>query len=143
MLEELGLVSALEWQAQEFEKRSGIRCEFTPPVEEITLNQRSAVALYRTMQEALTNVARHAEATEVSAALRRQDGAIVLEVRDNGRGMPSEALNDASSLGLIGLRERALSLGGRVAFSSRPGKGTAVVVSIPDTAMQRSVFPDK
>jgi signal transduction histidine kinase len=133
-LHELGLVAALETQADEFAKRFGIRAAFTAPEEEIAPDDRQAVGLYRMMQEALTNVARHARASHVAVQLRVAGEHFVLEVRDDGRGMPPEALTDAKSLGLIGLRERALSLGGRVAFASETGKGTCVTVTIPQHA---------
>jgi signal transduction histidine kinase len=131
VLDELGLVSALEFHFQEFEKRSGIRCVFTPPEEELTLDNRRSLTLYRATQEALTNVARHAAATEVHAALRQSSGCIVLEVRDNGRGMPPSAVMDPDSFGLIGMKERALSLGGQVVFGRNGKKGTVVTVTLP------------
>ena len=130
-MHELGLVAALEWQAKEFAERSGIRCEFEPPDAELTLDDRQAVALYRAFQEALTNVARHAQATAVESSLRRTKKDLLLTVQDNGRGMPVGAISDPRSFGLMGMRERALSLGGQATFVSVPGRGTTMAVSIP------------
>jgi signal transduction histidine kinase len=130
-LHELGLVEALEWQAREFEKRSGIVCTFTAPAAEISPSDRQAVGLYRMMQEALTNVARHAGASRVQCELTVTADRYLLQIQDDGRGLSAEAWTDATSLGLIGMRERALSLGGSVAFRSEAGKGTAIAVTIP------------
>ncbi|MEA3210733.1 MAG: hypothetical protein QOE70_3790 [Chthoniobacter sp.] len=131
LLHELGLVAALSWQAKQFTERSGIHCHFEPPEEELTLDDRHAIALYRAFQEALTNVARHAQATAVESCLRRSEKHLVLEVRDDGRGIPPGAINDPHSFGLMGIRERALSFGGQASFASVPGQGTTVTVSIP------------
>lgn len=131
ILHDLGLVAALSWQAQEFESRSGIRCVFHPPDDELVLDERRAVALYRAFQEALTNVARHANAKSVESSLTPTEGHVVLEVRDDGRGMRLEAVTDPHSFGLMGMRERALSFGGQTTFTSVPGHGTTVLVTIP------------
>jgi signal transduction histidine kinase len=132
VLDELGLVDAMDYHIQEFAKRSGIHCEFTPPQEEIALDNSRSLALYRAMQEALTNVARHAGATDVHVFLRLSGGdAIAMEVRDNGRGIPLDAIMNSKSFGLIGMRERALSLGGQAVFSRNAKKGTVVTVKIP------------
>lgn len=131
MLHELGLVAALNSQAREFTRRSGVRCEFEAPDEELIVDDRLAIALYRAFQEALTNVARHAQATIVQSSLQHTGKHLRLEVQDDGRGMPPGATEDARAFGLMGIRERALSLGGEAVFSSAPGKGTRVTVTIP------------
>jgi signal transduction histidine kinase len=133
-LHELGLVAALEWQLAEFQKRSGIVTSLVAPEGEFTIGERMAVTLYRALQEGLTNVARHAEATEVRATLRVSPQRISLEIRDNGKGIAEEVTRDATSLGLIGMRERAGALGGEVVFRGAPGQGTAVLVSLPNPA---------
>jgi signal transduction histidine kinase len=132
-LHELGLIAALEWQLAEFQKRSGVLTTLAIPEGEVTIDGRIAIALYRALQEALTNVARHAEATEARVTLRVSPQRISLEIRDNGKGIPEHATRDATSLGLIGLRERAGALGGEVLFRGAPG-GTAVLVSLPNPA---------
>ena len=90
-----------------------------------------ATAIYRILQELLTNVARHAAATEVQVQLAQKDKDVILIVRDNGRGMPAERLSAKDSLGILGMQERALAFGGELVFSSAPGTGTSVKVRIP------------
>src|SRR5205807_10650774 len=97
------------------------------------IDQEIATAIFRIFQETLTNVARHAEATGVEVHLRKDDDSIVLEVRDNGRGM-NEELATGSSLGILGMRERALLLKGKLTIHSTPGIGTTVTVRIPNKA---------
>jgi PAS domain S-box-containing protein len=131
VLDDLGLVAAVEWQAQEFQTRMGIRCRFTSTLENITLDKEQSTAIFRILQETLTNVARHANATRVNITLRKKAGNLILEVRDNGRGITESEISNPRSLGLLGMRERALLLGGNVEISGTPGKGTAVTVQIP------------
>jgi signal transduction histidine kinase len=131
ILDDLGLAAAIEWQGGEFEKRTGIPCRVQVSPEEITLDRERATAVFRIFQEALTNVARHAEATEVTATLETREGAVALEVADNGRGITEGELASPRSFGLLGIRERVLFLGGAVAISGTPGKGTTVRVEIP------------
>jgi PAS domain S-box-containing protein len=132
ILDDLGIVAALQWQAQEFHKRSGIRCKMTSRLTQFPLNREHATALFRVCQEALTNVARHARATEVEIKLGKKSGAIVLEVRDNGQGITAEEMANPKSLGLMGMRERVLLLGGTLAIGGQPKKkGTKVTVTIP------------
>ncbi len=133
-LHELGLVAALEWQLTEFQKRSGVVTTLAAPEGELAIDERISITLYRALQEALTNVARHAEATEVRATLRVSPQRISLEIRDNGKGMPEHVTRDATSLGLIGMRERAGALKGDVLFRGAPGQGTAVLISLPNPA---------
>ena len=99
--------------------------------EEIILGRERSTAVFRIFQEALTNVARHAKATEVTATLETREGAVALEVADNGRGITEGELASPRSFGLLGIRERVLFLGGAVAISGTPGKGTMVRVEIP------------
>ena len=131
ILDDLGLAAAIEWQAGEFEKRTGIPCRVQVSPEEIILDRERSTAVFRIFQEALTNVARHAKATEVTATLETREGAVALEVADNGRGITEGELASPRSFGLLGIRERVLFLGGRVAISGTPGKGTTVRVEIP------------
>jgi signal transduction histidine kinase len=131
LLDDLGLVAALEWQAEEFAERSGIDCELHIEQEEIVLHQDLATALFRIFQESLTNVARHAQATEVHVALEDSPHEVVLIVRDNGKGITKDQVSAPQSLGLIGIQERAHFWGGDVTFEGIAGQGTTVTVRIP------------
>lgn len=130
MLDDLGLVPAAEWLAQNFTQRSGIPCELSidPGLE---LEDPHATALFRILQESLTNVAKHAQATRVEALLEQDGDQLVLTVHDNGRGFLTSNPRKPNSYGLMGLRERAYLLGGKVEVESAPGKGTRIHVRIP------------
>ncbi len=131
ILDHLGLIAALEWQAQEFERRTGVPCvvAFDPP--DIELDRDRSTTVFRIFQETLTNVTRHARATGVDVLLQRRKGELVLTVKDNGRGINDREKNDPSSLGLLGMRERVLAWGGSLLLRGIPGKGTTVEVRIP------------
>ena len=131
VLDDLGLEAAIEWQSQEFEKRTGINCRFHSGLKHADLDQERATAVFRIFQETLTNVVRHAEATQVNVHLREEGDKLVLEVQDNGRGMAGRELSGPQSLGLLGMRERATMLDGEVNIISRQGRGTRVDVRIP------------
>ena len=130
-LDDLGLVPAMEWQAREFEERTGLECQFTSPAADIHLPPDHCTAVFRIFQEALTNVARHARATRVTLHLQTSADHLVLEIRDNGRGITDEEVANSQSLGLLGMRERALILGGDVRISGATGDGTTVTVEVP------------
>jgi signal transduction histidine kinase len=130
MLDDMGLIAAVAWQAKEFQKRTGIRCRTKlPPESKIDLE--ISTTAFRIFQEILTNVARHSRATRVDIELDLTPEALRLEVVDNGVGIPSSDLNGRKSLGLLGMRERALLFGGEVSIMGTPGQGTRVSVSIP------------
>jgi PAS domain S-box-containing protein len=131
ILDDLGLVAAIEWAAEEFEARTGTKCQLDLPEDDIVIDQERTTAIFRIFQETLTNVTRHAEATRVDVRLGREDGNIVLEVHDNGRGIAEEQLSSGRSLGILGMRERALLLGGELTITGSPGKGTTVRLRIP------------
>lgn len=131
MLDSIGLIAAMEWQAQEFQKRMGIECEFISWIESVNLDEERSTAVFRIFQETLTNVARHADAAKVNVRLKEDAGEIVLEVEDNGRGIRRKEISDPKSLGLLGIRERALLFGGEISFRGRRGKGTTVTVRVP------------
>lgn len=131
LLDDLGLVAALEWQSEEFEKRSGIKVYFTADLQELILEPKVAIALFRIYQELLTNVARHAKAVEVRSSLDTGNGQLYLTVTDNGIGFDMENSGNKKTLGLLGIKERTMLMGGRYEIKSKPGKGTAVVVSVP------------
>ncbi len=130
LLDDLGIVAALEWQAGEFEKRTGIQCEFDL-TEPSTVTDDQSTAVYRICQEALTNVARHANATNVRVRLAESDGILSLEVHDNGQGIIDSEISDPGSLGLLGIRERVYALGGEFHIQGTPGQGTHLTVRIP------------
>jgi PAS domain S-box-containing protein len=131
VLDSLGLCAAIEWQAKDFESRTGIGCSATIPESDPHLDRERSTALFRILQESLTNVARHAGATRVEIELRRGFRSVTLTVRDNGRGIRGGDLSDPASVGLLGMRERATLLGGRCQISGSPGGGTAVEASLP------------
>lgn len=132
ILDHLGLIAALEWQANEFQTRTGIKCEVRAHLRQPALDQDLATAFFRIFQETLTNVIRHAGATHVSVNLKQENGRIILEVTDNGRGITPEEIANSRSMGLLGMKERAALLGGGFKIGpTRKGHGTTVTVSIP------------
>jgi PAS domain S-box-containing protein len=131
VLDDLGLEAAIEWQAQEFQDRTGIKTRFTSALKDAYLDGNLSTAAFRILQEALTNVARHAGATKVTVDLRELDGELTLMVEDNGRGIKSCEITDKKSLGLLGMRERAHLLGGEIEIRGLEGKGTTVAMRIP------------
>ncbi len=134
VLDDLGLVGAIESFAQEFQRRTGIACDvdqYDVEAMESCLDSRRKTAVFRIFQESLTNVRRHAEATRVWVDLRAEDESFILEVRDNGKGIPPEKLKHVDGLGIVGMRERAQVFGGHVEIESEPGEGTSVSVTIP------------
>jgi len=131
LLDKLGLAAAIEWQAEEFQTRTGIACDCFITADDSEFDRDCATAVYRIFQESLTNVIRHADATRVSVSFGRDDCAFELEVRDDGKGIDGEAFSKAGSFGLIGMRERALLFNGTVAVAGAPGKGTTVTLTIP------------
>ena len=131
ILDDLGLTAAIEWQAQEFQARTGIICRCRLFPEDLSLGLKRATAIFRIFQEILTNVARHAAATEVDISLEEKAGSLILEVKDNGRGITESDITKPASLGILGMRERALFSGGEVSLSGGRGVGTVVTVRIP------------
>ena len=131
MLDDLGLVPAMEWQLQEFQKRSGIRCRFTSDLEEVALDAEETTVLFRILQETLTNVARHAAATRVEVSLEEEQGYVRLQVQDNGRGIMASEVEGSRSFGLLGMRERVLLRSGDFSIQGTPGRGTTVVIKLP------------
>ena len=131
VLDDLGLTAAIEWQAQDFQTRTMIQCEFRSNLKEVDLDRDRSTTIFRILQETLTNVARHASATRVNIYLNEAAASLVLIVVDNGRGITEKEILDAKSLGLLGMRERALVFGGEVKISGAPGKGTTITLKIP------------
>jgi two-component system sensor histidine kinase UhpB len=128
---DLGLVAALEWQVREFGKQLGVPCEFLADAREPALDPDQVIGLFRIVQEALTNIGKHAGASRVQVRLAASANNLRLEVADNGRGIgPSERARLASH-GIRGMRERAHALGATLALTQAPGGGTVVAISLP------------
>jgi signal transduction histidine kinase len=139
VLDEIGLSAAIEWEAREFQRRSGIRCAVAIDEGFADPDDERSTALFRICQELLTNVARHARATRVEVELAERHGVFCLRVEDNGRGIREQELESPRALGFIGLRERVLAFGGSIDVRGREGKGTEVAVAIP-SVVQQQVF---
>ena len=131
VLDDLGLSAAIEWAGQEFEKRTEIKPEFISRPKDIILDGDRSTAIFRIFQEALTNIVRHANATNARISLKQDGDRVILRIRDNGKGIDKKQLSDPKAFGLIGMRERAMSKGGDVKISATPGGGTTIIVSIP------------
>jgi two-component system sensor histidine kinase UhpB len=131
VLDSLGLAAAIEWQAAEFQERTGIRCEMKIDVTEKIWERNFSTACFRIFQETLTNIIRHANATCVEVRLAQDDHELVLTVSDNGRGITETEIAHPRSIGLAGMKERATQVGGEVSFSGQPGQGTVVTLRVP------------
>ena len=131
ILDDFGLTAAIEWQAREFQSRTGIRCQLTLPEEPVSLPREQVTTVFRMFQESLTNIARHARATEVAVTLGANSGTLSLRVADNGIGITKEQATKPNSVGLAGMRERALRWGGEVEITGIQGKGTTVMLRMP------------
>jgi signal transduction histidine kinase len=131
ILDEMGLVAAIGWQAGEFQRRVGIRCRLRLPEDQISLDKERSTAVFRIFQEVLTNVARHARATSVHVDLAISEDNLTLQVADDGIGISADQVRSHDSLGLLGMRERAQLLGGDVSIHGAPSRGTTVSVSLP------------
>jgi PAS domain S-box-containing protein len=131
ILDDLGLAEALEWHCKEFQKRSGTQCTFLMEGEKHPLPPAISTGLFRIYQEALTNVARHAGAQTVNASLRLDPGQVSLTISDDGKGFDVKGIGSKKTLGLLGMKERTLMMGGRYEFISGPDQGTTVKVSVP------------
>ena len=132
ILDELGLVKAIQWYAEDFERRSGISCPVEAPVDEPLLPKQTATSAYRIVQEALTNVWKHSRASQAKVKVTATDTVLSVSVSDNGAGMDLKRLSDLPSLGLLGMRERARLVGGRLSIKrNRGGRGTCVAAHLP------------
>jgi signal transduction histidine kinase len=131
ILDDLGLAAAVEWVAEGFGTRTGTEVRVTLQGGDIAIDGESATALFRILQETLTNVARHSDATQLDVRLAKENGTVLLEVRDNGKGISEAQLSGGKALGILGMRERVSLLGGEITIRGIPGKGTTVSVRIP------------
>lgn len=132
-LDDLGILDAIHWQVSEFEKRNQISCQLYMPTEPLEVTKELSIALFRIVQEALTNVARHSLATAVQIYLDARDHVVFLEILDNGKGIEDEKIKSSKSLGIIGLRERVQLLHGHFFIGKAKGGGTKVSIMIPTT----------
>ncbi|MGE5354291.1 MAG: histidine kinase [Acidobacteriota bacterium] len=142
ILDELGLIPAIEWQAQDFQKSTGIKCDLSLPKEEIEMDEEKSTAIFRIFQEALTNVARHAKAGLINVFMGISGRNLILEVTDDGVGITEGQLYDPRSLGLLGMKERAYILGGSVVITGEEGRGTSVKVVMPVTGIKDIWSPE-
>ncbi|MEY4736756.1 MAG: hypothetical protein RL302_1075 [Pseudomonadota bacterium] len=126
-----GLVPALQWLVSSFEKRTGIRTTLKAPHGDVSLDRAIELTAYRTTQEALTNVSKHAKCMDVRIEMSNSEGVLTLEITDDGQGISAADLEKPRSFGVRGLQERAKSAGGWLDISSVPGKGTSIILSIP------------
>jgi signal transduction histidine kinase len=131
VLDDLGLVEAIEWQAQQFQERTGIICHCEVRLDPVDLTREQSTAVFRISQEALTNILRHAQARTVRIVMEEKAGVFVLTISDDGQGITEETKSGSSSLGLLGMRERARLAGGNIVITGAHGKGTTVIVRIP------------
>jgi PAS domain S-box-containing protein len=131
ILDDLGLIEALKWQTEEFQKRYGIAVNFMCSKEKLLLDSPTATGFFRIFQEALTNIARHSDATRVEVSLRIVDKELVLCVQDNGRGFKIDEARIQKTLGLLGMKERALMMGGRFEINNIPTQGVIVKINVP------------
>jgi PAS domain S-box-containing protein len=138
MLDDLGLVPSLEWLVENFSQRTGIACTLSVGEDELALPKAHASAIFRIVQESLTNIAKHAEASHAEIALERDEDELVVRVADDGVGFSPQAPRKPGSLGLFGLRERASLMGGEASIISAPGEGTSIIVRLPVEAPMAS-----
>jgi signal transduction histidine kinase len=133
LLDDLGLIPALEWHSHEFEKRYTIKTEFHSQVQDLKVSSFVATGLYRMYQESLTNVARHSDAKKVVASLQLTTKEIRLSITDDGKGF-DPAQGERKTLGLLGMKERAIMIGGNLEIKTKPGEGTSIVIKVPVTS---------
>ncbi len=131
VLDHFGIVAAIEWQSMEFQKQTAIRCRLYLTKQEIKLNERTAIAVFRIFQEILTNVARHANATRVDVHLEVDGNNLILTVSDNGRGIKLEEISKVKSLGIVGMKERANAVNGKLTIQGVSNVGTTVTLTLP------------
>jgi signal transduction histidine kinase len=134
MLDDLGLLAAIEWHAEDFEKCTGLVCEVSLPDQDVPLDRDCELALFRIMQEALTNVVRHAKATHVKVRFGAAGNDWELEIQDNGKGFTPDSVARSKALGLLSMRERIMAFAGTLDVLSGPGKGTTVRVRFPQSS---------
>lgn len=141
ILDDFGLIEALDWQGKEFEKRSGITVQFSSTVPPVVIGQNITIALFRIYQESLTNVARHASASLALVKIGLKDDELILTITDNGNGFDVRQIGEKKTLGILGMKERTLMIGGKYEITSIQGKGTTVTVIVPLEIMRSTNLP--
>jgi signal transduction histidine kinase len=131
LLDDLGLVAAMEWHLKEFEHRTNIKTFFQEPEEDLELSDGVKTGLFRIFQESLTNVARHAQASEIHVSLTNYDGMLRLSIQDNGTGFDPQMVSEKRTLGILGMKERTEMMGGEYQIQTETGKGTTITVRLP------------
>jgi signal transduction histidine kinase len=131
VLDDLGLGAAIEWQAQQFQARTGIVSHCDCSLEKVELTEEQSTAVFRILQEALTNVLRHASATKVNIKIKKEKGYFTLSISDDGKGISESEKSEQQSLGILGMRERAHLIGAEIEIKGTEGKGTVVTVRVP------------
>jgi PAS domain S-box-containing protein len=131
ILDDLGLISAMEWQSEEFEKRFKIITVFKANITVLDIDAEVATGLFRVFQESLTNILRHSKASEVNASLHLEHESLTLQITDNGVGFEVDNIGEKKTLGLLGMKERTLMMGGTYQITSDPGMGTTVLITVP------------
>jgi signal transduction histidine kinase len=131
VLDVLGIYAAIEWQAEEMKKMTGISCDLMLPSEEVPISEKISTNIFRIVQELFTNITRYAKATSVSLSLNRIDDNLVLNVSDNGVGISQHDISNPTSFGIIGIRERVFSMGGDIKITGSPGSGTSIRITVP------------
>lgn len=135
MLDDMGLIDTIDWYLEDFENRFAIKTEFVKSIDFLDVHDKAKTALFRIFQESLTNVIRYANATEVKILLIKTEDEILLEIEDNGNGFDVPSIMDKKTLGLLGMKERSLLMGGICTINSEPGKGTTVAVAVPISSL--------
>jgi signal transduction histidine kinase len=131
ILDDLGLIPAMDWHVRDFRKRTGIQTEIVSNVDELNLSAEASAAVYRVLQEALTNVIRHAKASRVCVTVDLAGRSLRITIEDNGQGMTPTQGADLKSLGIVGMKERISRIGGAFQIFSEPGKGTRLDILVP------------
>ncbi|MFL6375347.1 MAG: DUF4118 domain-containing protein [Pyrinomonadaceae bacterium] len=141
ILDDFGLIAALEWQASEFDRKGEIECSFASSNESVDIDPEAGAAVFRIVQEALTNVARHSDAIKVEVTVSVVDDELFLNIKDNGRGINLDRLSKKRTLGIIGMRERARLIGATLQIRPRAVGGTAVELAVPIAGQEAEVTP--
>lgn len=138
VLDDLGLIAAFEWLIKDFEKRSGIKATLVSEIEEVDLDINAKTALFRVFQESITNVARHAHATQVTAFLKKENEDLLITIKDNGKGFDISSIENKETLGILGIKERIAIIKGTYAIDSIPGEGTTIEIKVPVSSEART-----
>ncbi|MFQ5486222.1 MAG: ATP-binding protein, partial [Desulfobacterales bacterium] len=139
LLDELGVKDAIHWLAEDLQKRTDIQCTFSCNFSDFQFDNDLSTAIFRISQEALTNIVRHAKASRVQIDLNQQNGELILKITDNGKGITEKEINSSTSFGLMGMRERMHTWGGKVEISGSKNRGTTLVVKLPISKVQEVV----